>query len=84
MGDDYKLNFLANIVQVGTNAGVYIPPKVVRRYKIQASKKEIKIKLDLTDPKQINIYKKRAARHNPAEISKPVKVGDPNETKLCR
>lgn len=82
MGYDYKLNFLAKIVQVGTNAGIYIPYLFVRRNQIKASKKEIKIKLDLTDPKEINIHKKRAARNNPAEnIQQIVKnEGDPNGT----
>ncbi len=82
MGYDYKLNFLAKIVQVGTNAGIYIPYLFVRRNQIKASKKEIKIKLDLTDPKEINIHKKRAARNNPAENNQQIvkNEGDPNGT----
>ncbi len=67
MGKNYKISFPVRIVQVGTgNAGVYFPEVIKRRHNIKPSKKEIKIKLDLTDPqeyspivqKKINSYTK--------------------------
>jgi len=82
----YKVIFPAKIVQVGTNAGIYFPPRFMRRYKIQPTEEAIKIRLDIADLKQFNIHRKKSA--NPGikprlEIKQTSQKGcDPNELQL--
>ncbi len=78
----YNHSFIAPVIIAGDSYGIIIPLRFRKRYGVKFTKKKIEIKLDLTDPKEINIHKKRAARNNPAEnIQQIVKnEGDPNGT----
>ncbi len=73
--------FLTIITPIGRNSdGVVFSRKFTRRYGIKSTKEEIEILLNLTDPKQLNIHKKKAARTSPAEIiqTSEKECGDPN------